>query len=125
MQVHRLLAIPLLAVFLLVGGCANMFGGDTPPQQAYALNKEYQAVAHVALACLQQEACKDLAGDAIKAADNVAFAYVAQVTAEAKAWDLAPDDQKDAEASGFDKLFSLARSAVTALSDIIHAKTGG
>lgn len=111
----------LLASALLLGlsACAN---GDNPPQQAYLLNKEYQAGANVALGVVQSPAIPEKVKACIKVADNIAFNYVTQATAQAKDWNNAPDDQKPGELSLFTKLYQLGLGAVGNVAAIVQGK---
>jgi hypothetical protein len=111
--------ILLVANLLLLGGCA-LFQTQNPPQEAYAINKEYQAVATVELGVLQNVSIPATVKCAIKAGDNVAFGYVTQTTVQAKAWNDASSDNKPAELTAFNKLMILARSALDNLTSIIN-----
>lgn len=111
------------AMLLLAGvlaGC-SMFRSDlTPPLQAYALNKEYQAVAEAALGLMQSPLTSAKLKATIKAADQVAFDYVNSVTEQASAWEQAPAGVGEAvETSVFERLFDRARNAVAALGNLI------
>lgn len=112
----------MLAVALVIGlsGC-SVFGSNdlNPPQKAFALNKEYQAAAHAALGCKAIPACWERAGEAIQAADNVAFSYVKSTTEAAQEWSQAPEEGDQSQAaveSSFNSLFTLAKNAITKLS---------
>jgi hypothetical protein len=113
--------LPLLALAgsLVLAACAN---GNNPPQQAYLLNKEYQAGANVALGVVQSPAVPDKVKSCIKVADNIAFNYVTQATNQAKDWNNAPADQKPAELTLFQKLYQLGLSAVGNVSAIVNGK---
>lgn len=106
---------------LLVGlsACSQFSGDLNPPQQAYALNKEYQAVGRVALGCLKVPACEAKAGDAIRSADSIAFTYVENTTAQAKDWQAAPEEDKATEAGVFATIFASAKAAVASLSSLL------
>lgn len=114
------LAGPVLCAMLLAG-CAQ---GNTPLDDAYALNGEYQAIAHAELGFLTSGYANDKAKAAVKAADNVAYGYVTDVSAQAKVWAQAPDDQKPREASLFDRIMTLGRNAVANLSGILNVVRG-
>lgn len=113
----RFLLFAATALFLTA--CAN---GDNPPQQAYLLNKEYQAGANVALGVVQSPTVPDKVKSCIKVADNIAFSYVTQATAQAKDWNNAPADQKPGELTLFQKLYQLGLSAVGNVSAIVGGK---
>jgi hypothetical protein len=115
----KFLPLLVLAGSLALGACAN---GDHPPQQAYLLNKEYQAGANVALGVVQSPAVPDKVKSCIKVADNIAFNYVTQATNQAKDWNNAPDDQKPAELTLFQKIYQLGLSAVGNVSAIVNGK---
>lgn len=112
-----------LAVVVILTGCAQ---GQNPPQDAYALNKEYQALTSVELGYLQSGYATPTAACSVKTADNIAFGYVTQVTQQAKDWNTASEEDKPTELDLFERLKTLARSAldnVAAIMDTI--KTGG
>ena len=106
---------------LFLAGCASLDEDLTPPQQAYALNKEYQAVAHVAFGYLQSPAASAKAKEAIQAADQVAFDYVEQTTQQARAWQAAAAAPAAAavEQGIFSRLFERARAAVATLGGLL------
>jgi len=108
------------ALSLSLAGCSLFGNADlNPPQQAYALNKEYQVAAHAALSCKKLPACWEKAGDAIQAADAVAFDYVESTTEQAKDWNDAPANDKPAELSAFQSIFALAKAAIGKLAGLI------
>jgi hypothetical protein len=111
------------ALITVLTACAQ---GQNPPQDAYALNKEYQALAAVELGYLKSGYANPTSACAVKTADNIAFGYVTQATQQAKDWNAASVDDKPAELTLFERLEALARSAldnVTSIMDVI--KTGG
>ena len=110
------LAVALPFALLTLGGCA---GDLTPPQEAAALHKLYDSIAAPAAACIETAPCKAKAGDAIKAADAVAFEYVEQANKAAQAWNAAPDDDKPAAEGTFNKVLDLAKAAVAKLAALL------
>lgn len=117
------LAMLIILVGVTVGGCSLFQSGElNPPQQAYALNKEYQAVARAALGCKAVPKCWELAGDKIQAADNAAFAYVEETTQAAKEWVAAPEEgeqSKEVVKTSFDHLLGIAKSAIAKLTSLL------
>ena len=113
MRWRMLFAVPLL---LLAAACANGPESLTPQQEAVALNDTYQAVARPALKCVESPACEEKAGEAIRAADTVAFGYVEEVSTAAIAYDNAPEDQKPAKLTAFDRILLAGKGAVAAFS---------
>lgn len=109
---------------VLLSSC-SLFQTQNPPQEAYALNKEYQAVAVVAEGVLKSDVATPVIECSIKAADSVAFGYVTQVTVQAQAWNSAPDANKPEEQTVFDKLVTLGRAALDNLNSIMKIISQG
>ena len=110
MKWRALAVVPLL---LLLGACAGD-GGLTPTQEAAALNDTYQAAAKPALKCVETPACNEKAGDAIRSADAVAFAYVEGVSEAAIEYAEAPPEEKPEKLSAFDRILIAGKGAVAA-----------
>lgn len=112
-------AVGALAFAALLGGCALFSGEANPPQQAAALNELYQAVAEPVATCIETPACKAKAGDELKAADAIAYAYVERATLAAKEWNDAPEDAKPAKAGVFAQIADLAKLSIGRLADLL------
>jgi hypothetical protein len=98
------------ALLLLLAACAQ---GKTPLDDAYALNGEYQAIAHAELAFMRSPLGDDeCVKSRIKAADRVAYSYVEKVTESSLAWSAAPSEQKPRELTLFDRLLLLGKGAL-------------
>jgi hypothetical protein len=110
----RLILAALLAAGLM--GCAQ---GKTPLDDAFALNGEYQTVAHAELAFMKSPLADDCSKQKIKAADMVAFSYVSDASAQALAWSQAPDTDKPKQLTLFDRVMLLGNAAVTGLPAIL------
>jgi hypothetical protein len=107
--------LPVVFV-LLLAACAS---DQTPTQEAGTLLETYLAVARPALKCVETPACEEKAGDEIRAADAVAFSYTESVTNAAIAWADAPEDQKPAKLSVFDKVLLFGQAAVEKLAHLL------
>lgn len=103
-------------VLLLSAACAKDL---TPTQEANALLDAYLGVAKPALACVNSPACNEKIGDEVRAADAVAFSYTESVTLAAIAWAEAPEDDKPAKLSVFEKLKILGTAAVGKLAELL------